>query len=401
MTTFSTVSTESTVNHHQTSQYQRVKESNKAFLDQLVSEFGSKIIKEVCAKIPGPMSERFFQGEEALADYADDIRDKIRRVVVDHIIELNQPLMSKLGAHPIQIRSWLSGKSLPELQSLLKSESLNPQEPDLRFALQGYKACAAKNKVFRDSLVDTYTGPVVDSVFQTISATRRLQIDTGCLDLESSYEDLNAACYANAPRHAAGVIPAKEHLASFMRTAKITKFEDATQGVFFVEGMYKGKILTLVVKAPLKPSQEAFGTNVVRALGNKTPDMHVIDSTDDQDITSSIHDLLMTNEEYLSKGNRNIPPKFFVMGCIHGASLENLKSSDLDTTSAAQFYDGVLVDLGRLAASDCLLYNQDRFPTIGMGNLANVMIAKDQTGACTGAVAIDNVAYFSNQQHSR
>jgi uncharacterized protein YoaH (UPF0181 family) len=53
-----------------------------------------------------------------------------------------------------------------------------------------------------------------------------------------------------------------------------------------------------------------------------------------------------------------------------------------------------------MAAGDFLLYYQDRLPTIGMGNLANVMILKNEQNKYIGAVAIDQPAYFSNTHSS-
>lgn len=371
--------------------------SNKPFLDGLITEFGPKLISDTWNKIAVPMKERFISGDLSISDYSQTIRKRSISTLVNNVIESNQSTIEKISSDYSIVRTILSEYSVSELKSFAKgNSSLSDQTEVIIKKINQFKEISSKNKAIIRHFEKVYTPEHFQSVFQLLPPATRNLIESGSIDLSDYIDELKEKCDDVAPLpQTSRSLPSDEELVEFFKTAKVIKYEPGANGVFIVKGIHKEQILRLVIKQTDNPTQELFGTEVISNLNIKTPATRMID---DKNAT-----LFPQIQKVLEKHTKNSKTPFTIMQYIQGVNLENLATSDLETTLTENpefIYDQVLFELGEMAVGDFLLYYQDRLPTIGMGNLANVMIVKDEQNRCTGAVAIDQPAYLSNTHSS-
>jgi Actin-fragmin kinase, catalytic len=308
----------------------------KDFTDGLIRDYGSDVLQALWNKMKPEMQQKFASGEEHLSDYGDGLKQKAQVLL----------------AHKVK----------------------------------------TQNDALIHCFETVYSKEVFQRVYAAISESRRQKIENGELSLTDYIDVLRKKCETDKASTFFGTLPSKEGLAEFFKSAKVVGYAEGAQGVFFVEGMVDGVKHKLVIKASDKPAQETFATELVSSMSIKTPAYHSIDSDNPlfKDITKSLE----KHDSFLETYKQQRPKQFTLMTYVSGITLENLKARDIAGTLKNHpelFYDKVLFGIGQIASADFLLYYQDRLPTIGGGNTANIMIHG------TEVVAIDQVASLSTK----
>lgn len=376
----------------------QVRNENLRVIDGLKAEFGSEVANEVWNKIKLEFRESCLNGTKSLAPYGENLNEQGHNILLEKV---------KAGNVEIIQQSTLPNSAIEEFleqcdNSALKSYIQHPQSFSQAIQLE----IAARNRIAQANaqllvhLKNAYSPQVVDKVYSSINEQSRVELSQGKLSLSQYLPAIKKRCEALYQNTSAiGAVPQGAELQAFLRTAKVSKYVGASQGAFFIEGVHKEQPFTIVAKAAEKPAQEYFANTLYPKLHIPTPTTQAMGLTRDKETASILKNVLQRSTEFKEKYPESCPKMFLVMSCIPGCTLEDWKAADIveaeSQEPSAAIYDQVLFDIGQIAGADFLLYYRDRLPTIGVGNLANLMILKDANGKSVGAVAIDQVAYLS------
>jgi len=382
--------------------FEQIQSKNKDIIDKLVSEYGLDTLKMVCEKIGSSMKQKLVKGEEQLSEHEAPLRKKCQSLLVAKVKAANPKTLERIGVSESVINQVLLERRASELQTLAETEeSLGSQYTELEQCCKKREKNIKENRILIGHFEKAYSKEGFDEVYKTIPEGTRAQIEVGAICLMDYIDGLRKKCEAGRTKSEIGTLPSKLELEEFFKGAKVVGYGEGYHGVFFVEGMFKGAKLKLVVKAGDKPAQEAFAAELASTLHIKTPTAHLIDAGKDEVTFTQVKKVLDKNSIFQEKCKEGAPRQFSIMTYVPGVTLEDLRAKDVEASlrkNSDLFYDKVLFEIGQMAALDLLLYYQDRLPTIGMGNLANVMVLKDEENQCIGAVGIDQVASLSLQE---
>ncbi len=394
--------------------FEQIQAKHRGLIDSLIRDYSLDVLKIMWEKISLSMKQKFMLGEESLPEHEAAIRKKSQDILaakvelVAKVKALNPKTLGKIGSSEDVINQLLVQRSASELQTLaLKEESLASEYETLLTGCKEYEKNtknAKENRALINHFETAYSKEVFEEVYQAIPAERREAIEKGTMSLVPYIDNLRKKCEAKRATSQVGTIPSKRDLEEFFKKAKVIGYGEGYHGVFFVEGILNGTKQKLVVKASDKPAQETFATELVSSLHVKTPASCLIDAEKDAELFKGIKKTVEKNSEFQDKYEGLTPKQFTVMTYIPGVTLEKLKASDIESSirdNPDQLYDKVLFEIGQIAAADLLLYYQDRLPVIGGGNLANIMILKNEEGQCVGAVGIDQVASLTTKETAK
>ncbi|MBS0604473.1 MAG: hypothetical protein JSS60_05480 [Verrucomicrobia bacterium] len=375
-------------------EFQRSK--NIEILNGLGIELGVSIIKEIGKRLIPDVRIAFNTGTKALDPYEGQLRTQGRTLLLEKVKEANVEALENSHLEDSEVEEWLNGHSNPELRDFVEDPLLFSQ------ALQSYESevcanVAQDNVQLLNHLRKIYSDEVVDQVCKLLPESNREQIDEGKLRLRDFFAAVRGKCETLHPKSSEiGELPEEAELRTFLETAQVSKYVPGSRGVFFITGTHNETPLTIVVKAAEKPAQEFFANTLYSQLHINTPKTKAIGRTCEKSTALKLKKVLEKSSLFKEKYPQKTPSMFLVMSCIPGTTVENWKASDIlhkETTEPSKaVYDKALVDIGQIAAADFLLYYRDRLPTIGVGNLANLMIHQTEQDKCMGAVAIDQVA---------
>lgn len=367
-------------------------QENKATVNRLIAQYGKQLILNVWNQIPEQLRNQLQQGKISFDPYIESVEKKCVQSLVQQVMSMNQRTISTLHLSEAVAACCLSDYSIAELRAMaLTEEAIQPRLEEIRHRGNQFSQIARQNNQLLKQLKRAFSQEIVEQAVSRLSPTRRGQIEQGIVALEDYLGSFRAACESIENRPSPPFLT-REELAVFFHDAKLVGSKEAYNGVAFFEGIHNGNPLRLVVKCPEKIAQETFGSLLVDALKCRTPAFAIIDSSEPalfESVSKAAH----------LKENRS--SQLLIMEYLPGSNLEELTLAELRPTLDAKpelFYDVVLVGLGEIAAVDLLLYYQDRFPILGMGNLANAMIVKSKEEFYSEAAAIDQVAYLSSKQ---
>ncbi|MBS0651976.1 MAG: hypothetical protein JSR39_00445 [Verrucomicrobia bacterium] len=376
----------------------QVRNENLRVIDGLKAEFGSEVANEVWNKIKLEFRESCLNGTKSLTPYGENLNEQGHNILLEKVKAGNVEIIQQSPLPVSAIDEFLEQCD----NSALKSYIEHPQSFSQAIQLE----IAARNRIAQANaqllvhLKNAYSTKVVDEVYNLIPESNRELLAQGKLSLSQYLPGIKKRCEALYQYTSAiGTLPQGEELQAFLRTAKVSKYVGASQGAFFIEGTHKEQPFTLVAKAAEKPAQEYFANTLYPKLHIPTPTTLAMGASRDKETALILKKVLERSTEFKEKYPKECPKMFLVMSCVPGCTLEDWKAADILEAEAqepsAAIYDQVLFDIGQIAGADFLLYYRDRLPTIGIGNLANLMILKDANSKCVGAVAIDQVAYLS------
>lgn len=386
---------------------EKTKIQNQECIQSLETTYSAPAVSHVFSKIEAGKQEQIASGKLSLLSYLPSIKKQCElfQAKADQVKIENQQAIARLVSKyskPI-VKAVIN--SIDAIQKEKLQRGILPiQEISVELEDNCKKAqqTQQENRELMDHLATRYSKEVFDTVYAQIEQTKRDSIELGMLPLKKYLPVLNKKCDELVIRQSAkesakvGVLPSKEELPLFFEKAKLIKYLPGAQGAFFFQGSYQGKPLCLVVKAPEKPNQEAFATELLSEMQVKTPNSLFIGQKDPA--YQKILSLLQADVNFKKNYKETLPEQLNIMSYVPGVNLEEIGDKDLGSPSTEKGIKNLLFDIGKIGGADLLLYYQDRLPIIGMANLANIMVLKDTEGACTGAVAIDQVADLSKEK---
>lgn len=383
----------------------QVRNDNVRVIDGLKAEFGAAVARQVWERIAPNFRELFESGEKSLAPFEEQLKAQGHGILCDQVKERHVDLIQQSTLSIDTINEWLQHSDNNTLVSYAQqpqvfSQALQIVAEEARVRIEQEMSTAKENTRVLNLLKDAYSSEIVVQVYQLIPETKREELETGKISIKPYLSSIHAKCTELYQQTSTvGVLPEGEELRAFLRTAKVERFAGGYNGAFFITGIHNQQPFTIVVKAPDKPAQEFFANTLYPQLHIPTPVTQLMGLKRDKETAVALKKVLEESTLFKEKYPKKCPTSFLVMSCVPGCTLEKWKAADiLDQQKEEPYdaiYDKVLFDIGQIAGTDFLLYYRDRLPTIGMGNLANLMILKDEQEKCIGAVAIDQVAYLT------
>lgn len=383
----------------------QVRNQNIQVLDGIKAEFGAAVAKQVWERIAPNFRELFENGEKSLAPFEQKLKAQGHEILCDQVKERNIGLIQQSTVSIDTINKWLENSDNNTLVSYAQqpqvfSQALQIVAEEARVRIEQEMSTAKENTRVLDLLKNAYSNEIVVQVYQLIPETKREELEAGKISIKPYLASIQNKCAARyQQKSTVGVLPQGEELRTFLRTAKVERFAGGYNGAFFITGVHNEQPFTIVAKAPDKPAQEFFANTLYPQLHIATPTTQVMGAKRDKETAVVLKKVLERSTLFKDKYPGKCPTSFLVMSCVPGCTLEKWKAADILDPQTQEpsdaIYDNVLFDIGQIAGTDFLLYYRDRLPTIGMGNLANLIILKDEQEKCVGAVAIDQVAHLT------
>ena len=371
---------------------------NKQMLAELISKFGKDIILETWSMLSSDKQKDILSGRVSLKTHEEVLVKKCTNLLVNQVLSAKQSALSQLDAPASVVKHHFSSYSIEQLKQMAEISELSVSDAEaLQQKSQFARTTVSQNKQLIVQLERTYTKSVVREVLSKLPPSRREQLNNGTLSLQDHLEAFESACAKVISYKNFGM--SEPELLAFFENAKVIERKSGYNGVIIVEGLHKDQLLKLVIKCPEKIAQETFGSKVMESFQIRSPSFFI--AAADSDVFEGVMAMFQSSgkvsseelDHYRNAGHMSI------MEYLYGDTLEGIDLATVQATIAADpdvMYDKVLFELGEIAAADLLLYYKDRFPILGMGNLANAMILKSENTYVKSA-AIDQVAYLTSK----